>query len=225
MHDQFDDSGSAIDLARPAGPIASPRPISGSHSWLWAVLLVFLGLGLYWLLESAQIADRVQNRFAGVESGDAQRIRQYNRRLDRLEERMTAFIADSVENRLRTLEKNVESGNVGAGEIGAVQELKNEVKLLETYSAGKSGDLTDPARMDHPRFRPTPGSEQAASLAGMVDEVAKLKTLLYLGLGSCGAGLLAIGGYWWRDRSRAVRRLPKHLSEMPLLPVAKREDR
>jgi hypothetical protein len=222
MHEQFDNSNSVIDLTGRSGALASPH--SPHRAWVWVALLVFLGLGLYLLLESTQIASRVQSKFVGVESGDAQRIREYNQRLEVLQERMTSFIADSVDDRLRTLEKNVESGKVGATEIGAIQELKHEVKLLETYSAGKGGDFTDPSRMDHPRFQPTPGSRQAASLADMAGEISRLKTWLYLGLGSCGAGFLMIGSYWLRDRARMRRLLPKNLSEVPLLPSARREE-
>jgi hypothetical protein len=223
MQPKIDHSRPIMELPQHAQFMAVPALGLRLRFWAWAMMLALLGLGAFLLLDSTQTASRIQNKFTGMESSDAQKIRQYNQRLESLQERMTAFIADSVEDQLRALEKNVASGSVGAKEISAIQELKHEVKLLETYVAGKSGDLTDPMRMDHLRFQATPGSRQATSSAEFLEELLKLKQLAYLGLASCGLGFAMIGGYWWRSHER-VRSLPAAFSQTPQLSHAKPEE-
>ena len=180
-------------------------PPQAARYWALALAALMLAFSVYLFLNTSQLFERFQGRLAGVEDRDATRIRLYNEKLEALQNRMTVFVADSVETKLKTLEQNVALGSVGAQEIKTLEELKGEVKLLETYSAGKRANLTDPARLDHPRFQTTPGSEAAAGSGELLYEVTQMKRLLYLGIASCGFVGCMIGGYWWRITGRARR--------------------
>lgn len=197
-------------------------PAQAARFWALALMALMLALSLYLFLNTSQLVERFQGRLANVEDRDATRIRLYNEKLEALQNRMTVFVADSVETKLKTLEKNVTAGTVGSQEIKTLEELKGEVKLLETYSSGKRANLTDPARLDHARFQTTPGSEATAAGGDLLYEVSQMKRLLYLSIASCGLVGLMIGGYWWQITAR-VKRLASDRPRTPLL-VKKMED-
>jgi hypothetical protein len=190
--------------------------------WAWALMALLLALGLYLLLNTGQMLDRFQGRLAGVEDSDTVRIKQYNQQLEALQDRMASFVVDSVENKLKALDRNVTEGVVGAQEIKTLEELKGEVKLLEKYSVGRKGNLTDSSRLEHPRFQITPGTQNTPSSADLLNEVSQMKRLLYLGIASCGFVGCLLGGYWWQSHSR-IKRLSKELP-LPRLLAGKAEE-
>jgi hypothetical protein len=190
--------------------------------WVWAITALILALGIYLLLNTCQMLERFQGRLVSVEDSDTVRIKQYNQQLEALQDRMTSFVADSVENKLKALERNVTEGVVGAQEIKTLEELKGEVKLLEKYSAGRKGNLTDSSRLEHARFQITPGTGDTPSSADLLNEVSQMKRLLYLGIASCGFVGCLLGGYWWQSHSR-IRRLSKE-SSLPRLLVGKAKE-
>jgi hypothetical protein len=181
------------------------------------LLLLILAAGIF-LAANTQRFLASLGQPAQSESSDTAKIRRYNEKLERIQERMSAFIADSVEDRLRTLESNVSAGTVGAEEIRTVQELRNELRLLEDYSAGKSGDLTDSSRLEHTRFQTTPGSASAgAATTEILGEAVRIKYLLYFSIASCGLLGMMITGYWWQQNAR-MRRLAMSPQARRLLP-------
>lgn len=205
------------------GHVMLDAPSQRARYWALALMALMLAVSLYLFLSTSQMIERFQGRLVGVEDSDAVRIRQYNEKLESLQNRMTVFVADSVETKLKTLEKNVTAGTVGAQELKTLEELKGEVKLLENYSTGKRANLTDPARLDHARFQITPGTENTALAADdLLYEVTQMKRLLYLGIASCSFVGLMLGGYWWSG-SR-VKRLSSVMPRTPLLVRKAEED-
>ncbi|MBS1212649.1 MAG: hypothetical protein H6R26_1266 [Proteobacteria bacterium] len=176
------------------------------------LLMVLSGL-LLW--NSSHLLARFEPGATRV-GGDSDKIRLYSQQLASLQERMTGFIADSVETRLRALERNVAAGTVGAAEIKAFEDLRNELKLLESYTSGKDRFLIEPSLRDHPRFQMTPGSSQTISKGELFGEVVELKNLTYFSIASCGLVACMIGGYWWQQNARA-KRLEYALSRRALL--------
>jgi len=172
-------------------------------------------LGMYLLFHAGLFFKRFEDQLR-AESGDTAKIRIYNAQLESLQDRMTGFIAGSVETKLRALENSVAAGTVGAQEIRMFEELKNELKLLETYSAGKSGNFTDQTRLDHPRFQAAPGFGQPVPNGELLREVLQLKILLYFSIASCGLFGAMVCGYWWQQHSR-FKRLQAPFSGVALL--------
>ena len=207
MHESHENSRPSVNLVRREVSLTEPLFVVEAPAvriWLGLLLLSVLALGIFLFLNSQQLFSQFQAKFP-VETEDSAKIRHYNEQLALLQERMTAFIADSVENRLHTLEKNVASGEVGAQDIPNFEELRNELKLLETYADGKAGNLTDSSRLEHPRFQVTPGTQGGVANSDMIAELVQLKTLLYLSIASCGMVALMVGGYWWQHSSKIKR--------------------
>ena len=208
MQDHNNYNRPAVDLilrGRLPEQLMPDMPTQRLRYWALALVALMITLSLYLLLSTSQILGRIQVRLAQVEDSDTIRIRQYNQKLENLQDRMTVFVADSVETKLKSLERNVTDGSVGAQEIKILEELKGEVKLLENYSHGKGGKLTDSSRLDHPRFQITPGTQNTSSSGDLLYEVSQMKRLLYLSIASCGFVGFLVGGYWWQSNTRNKR--------------------
>ena len=219
MQDQHDYSRQVAHLIKPDRLPGFALPDMPSQRVRYCAILIMalmLAVSLYILLNAGFMLERFQGRLANVEDTDTVKIRQYNQKLEVIQERMTAFVADSVETKLKTLEKDVADGSVSDQEIKALEDLKGQVKLLETYSAGKGGNLTDTSRLDHVRFQITPGKLGAASSVDLLYEVSQMKRLLYFGIASCGFVGFLVGGFWWQSHSRA-KRLSREVSPPRLL--------
>lgn len=183
---------------------------------MFAMVLLFgmLLLSMYLLFHAGLFFKHFEDKLR-AESGDTAKIRIYNQQLASLQERMTGFIAGSVEAKLRTLEHSVASGTVGAQEIRMFEELRNELKLLETYSAGRSGNLTDQARLDHPRLQASPDFAAPDPNGELLREILQLKVLFYFSIASCSLVGAMVCAYWWQH-SR-VKRLQAPFSGVSLL--------
>lgn len=153
---------------------------------------------------------------------DGWRLRQYHRQMEVLEEKMAGYIADSVETKLHNIEQRVSAGSVGNDEIRQFEELKSELQLLQRYTVGKDGAVTDSARRDHPRLQPIPGSRIEPVQTEVLGELVQLKYLLYMGIASCGMMAMLVGGYWWQNEQRLRRRLTAPVV-LPLLPSRRQE--
>lgn len=218
MHERYDRSRPIVGLV--GRDIALREPLFQAHSRRGRIAaLVLLAcmavLGSYLFFRSGLFISHVQDSLRAA-SGDTDKIRIYNQQLESLQGKMAGFIADSVETKLRTLEKSVAAGTVGTEEFRTFEELKSELKLLETYSLGTSGNGMDQARLDHQRFQVLPGSRQTTSAGDLMREVLHLQNLFYLGIASCGMIGLLVGGYWWQHEARH-KRLHRNLSRARLL--------
>ena len=220
MQDQNKYDRQVLDVIRrdrlPGPAILPDLPWQRLRWWAWALMALLMTVSLYLLLNTGMMLDRFQGKLAGIEDNDTVKIRQYNQKLEVLQERMTAFVADSVETKLKTLEQNVADGSVTDLEIKTLEELKGEVRLLEKYSAGKGGNLADPSRLDHPRFQITPGTWNENLSIDLTAEVSQMKRLLYLGIASCGFVGFLLGGFWWQSHFR-VKRLYRDIPPPKLL--------
>ncbi len=220
MQDQNKYNRQVLDIIRrdrlPGPAILPDLPWQRLRYWAWALMASLMAVSLYLLLNTGTMLDRFQGRLAGIEDNDTVKIRQYNQKLEALQDRMTAFVADSVETKLKTLETKLADGSVTEQEIKTLEELKGQVRLLEKYSAGKGGNLADPSRLDHPRFQITPGTWHEELSIDLAAEVSQMKRLLYLGIASCGFVGFLLGGFWWQSHLR-VKRLYRDLSPPKLL--------
>jgi len=219
MHESYESSRPVVNLVR--RDMALREPLLGApsrrHRRIFAMILLagMLLLGIYLFLQTGLFLGHLEEKLR-VPNRDTAKIRIYNEQFESLQDRMTGFIAGSVETKLRMLEHSVASGTVGAQEIRTFEELKSELKLLETYAAGKVGNALDQSRFEHQRFQVSPGSSQSVSDGDLMRELSQLKNLFYFGIASCGVIAGLIGGYWWQHNARE-KRLQSHLSRTPLL--------
>lgn len=113
-----------------------------------------------------------------------------------LKGQFVGLLSGSIENKLRTLEENVRLGAVSES-LGAIEDLKNDVKALRSYSA--------------------PANESRVVInEQLLQEMSQLKRLVYLTLASCGLMVAAIAGIWFKQHKQltykemVTRYLGKH---------------
>ncbi len=100
-----------------------------------------------------------------------------------LKRQLVGLISGSIENKLATLEESIRLGTV-TNSLGTIEELKNDVKVLRTYSE-------------------TPKKENVVvSNEQLRQEMSQLKNLIYVSLASCGLMLAAFAGIWIKKRNR-----------------------
>lgn len=99
--------------------------------------------------------------------------------IDSLRGQLVGLVSDSIEGKLRVLEKSILNGS-DAVALGTIQNIRNEVKVLRSYSKPEKKELKN------------------VSSEMLLNEVFRLKNLIYLTLTSCGLLIAAIGGFWVR---------------------------
>lgn len=143
-------------------------------------------------------------------SGGGERLRAMGLQMDILRDRLHGLMADSVEIRLKSLERSIAAGKVNGDDLMVFQTLQNDLKTLESYERASGSPGLESALREHPRY-------QAAGLAtsgvlvnsDLLSEISRLRMLLYV----CVTGLLAAGGamagrYWISSRRHSALNNP-----------------
>lgn len=125
------------------------------------------------------------------ESGGSLRLDAVGQQMDILRNRLNGLMVDSVEIRLKALERNIASGQVRAEDLGAFQSLQNDLRLLQSSSADGNGAVPDSTALDHPRYQAAAiASAALMKNADVLKEISRLRTLLYF----CLTGFVACSG-------------------------------
>ncbi|KAF3981069.1 MAG: hypothetical protein HFP78_08515 [Methylococcales symbiont of Hymedesmia sp. n. MRB-2018] len=111
--------------------------------------------------------------------------------LNLLKGQFVGLVSGSIESKMRILEESIQMGHVNTS-LGAIQDLKNDIKVLQSYS---------PASVRRE------GKKQLSDR--VLKEVSQLKDLIYLTLTSCGLIIAAIGGIWIKNSFRLSQQLSK----------------
>ncbi len=114
--------------------------------------------------------------------------------INALKGQLVGLISGSIESKLRSLESSIQSGKVSSTDLGTIQDLKNDVKVLKTYSETGAGRLIAQPYLEQKRA--TAVNHQ------LLNEVSQLKDLIYFSIASCGLMLAAVGGIWLQGRHR-----------------------
>ncbi len=101
-----------------------------------------------------------------------------------LKEQMIGLVSGSIESKLRTLEDSIRMGTA-TNALGTIQDLKNDVKVLRTYS--------QPAEKN---------SKDAVVNEQLLQEMSQLRKLIYVSLASCGLMLAAVAGIWLKNANK-----------------------
>lgn len=101
-----------------------------------------------------------------------------------LKGQLVGLVSGSIESKLNALEESLRVGSVSSS-IGTIEDLKNDLKVLRTYSA-------EPAKK----------ANTAISNEQLMQEMSQLKRLIYVTLASCGLMLAAVAGIWIKNRNR-----------------------
>lgn len=183
-HSEADDApgqSPASNAVLPSAPAAPWRSIAFIVLLLAGVFALFLQFrGELETLESSVIR----------ESGGGERLRAMSRQMEVLRDRLHGLMADSVEIRLKTLERNLAAGKVNGDDLILFQTLQNDMQSLEAYAMAPNASGLDYAAREHPRFQPVGVAGTVLTHGEMLGEISRLRTLLYL----CLTGFLAAGG-------------------------------
>lgn len=154
------------------------------------VLLGFLLFPTNSLLRSYEA-----NQMSGQVYGNVPMNPAVSAEINTLKGQLVGLISGSIESRLRTLEVSIRSGNVSPSDLGTIQDLKNDVKVLKTYSETGAGRLiAKPYAVDK--------KEVYVTNHQLIKEVSQLKDLIYFSIASCGLMFAAVGGIWLQGRHR-----------------------
>jgi hypothetical protein len=138
----------------------------------------------------------------------------YQVELDALQGRLAGLMKDSVERKLRMLEKSVQNGDFGAEDLKLLEDLKTELAFLRNYAA-VGGDLQTLG--EHERYRMSPDASGIASTEKIDRELVEFKNLVYLGVAAFGVSALMLGGAWLHGEARWKLPPPPAAEGKPLL--------
>ncbi|MGJ0486075.1 MAG: hypothetical protein ACR65R_16295 [Methylomicrobium sp.] len=98
-----------------------------------------------------------------------------------LKGQVIGLVSGSIESKLRMLEDSIKMG-AAATSLGTIEDLKNDVKVLRSYSEPK------------PKVEQTAGTNEQ-----VLQEMSQLKRLIYASLTACGLMLAAVAGIWFKN--------------------------
>lgn len=98
-----------------------------------------------------------------------------------LKGQVIGLVSGSIESKLRALEDSIRAG-AAASSLGTIQDLRNDVKVLRTYSEPQEKAA-----------KPVASNEQ------VLREMSQLKRLIYASLAACGLLLAAVAGIWFKN--------------------------
>lgn len=143
---------------------------------LLTVLVAVLG---YFVVPPYQSGAYLKKQQGTLNAGEGNSV--LSTEVNALKGQVIGLVSGSIESKLRMLEDSIRMG-AAATSLGTIEDLKNDVKVLRSYS------------------EPKPKVEQAAGTNEQVlQEMSQLKRLIYVTLASCGLMLAAVAGIWFKN--------------------------
>ena len=196
--------------------MSTEQPLAGRPRWV--VPVSTLGLWLFGFLILAGLLTLFQELNGELDALEArlvqetggERLHTIGQQMDTLRDRLHGLMADSVEIRLKNLERNLAEGRVSPEDLKLFDTLQNDLKALETYAEASGGRSLEYESSEHPRYQhgaasattvTTTASAIPMPKADMLKEISRLRTLLYLCLtGLVGTGGVLVGRFWIQGR-------------------------
>jgi hypothetical protein len=200
-------------------PPARQRPVQ-VFAFLAFLLLIALTVVLY--LQVDGLLGRFETAASAPPARDPH-IAAIDRQLDALQGKFSVLLAESVETRLKTLEKNIDGGRVNPDDLRAFEELKRDLRLLEGYADEAGVQPFDYNLVEHDRYRRLPEAGPSSRTQALLGEVSELRSLVYLCIGGVAASTLMSAGFWWRERRRA-RSIGTDRFDWPRLPAPSNDE-
>lgn len=211
------DHPTTCDLA--SGRVADTPNLPDVPAAPWRVILFTLLLlagilSIFWQFH--QKLNSLESRLVLNASG-GERLQAMGQQMNLLRDRLHGLMADSVEIRLKSLERSIAAGKVTGDDLMVFQTLQRDLQSLESYALTPGSPGIDLAIPEHPRYHAagmTAGAPLASS-GDLLGEISRLRTLLYLCLtGVLAAGGLVVGRFWIGFRKPPSLR---HMDETPPL--------
>lgn len=206
-------------ICQPEGPWHPAPVVVGWRAKIVAFLALCLLLGsvLVLFVQVSGFLGHVETKLA-VESGGDSRLRAMSQHLGDLRGRFHGLLEESVETRLKELEKTVANGKVNFDDLKAFGELQKDIEALENYAIANGTQGFDYARREHDRFRALPGQTPVPRNDELLREAVELKNLVYFCAAGLATGTALMLGYYWVLQRRNARYLEAMSLRVPLLP-------
>ncbi len=147
------------------------------NRWLMATVICLMAAIVivgFFLLPSNNL-----NRYRKSDAADMNPV--LSAEVNTLKGQFVGIVSGSIESKLRSLEESVRLGTA-ANALGTIEDIKNDVKILRSYS------------------EPTSNEHLVMDNEQVLREMSQLKRLIYLTLGSCGLMFAAFMGIWLKKR-------------------------
>lgn len=182
---------------RLSGPPTAARAPAQHAAWLFGLLIasIILTIGYQLKLELDGLEARL------LQPAGNPRLDAISQQMSGLRGRLHGLMADSVEMRLKSLERNLATGHVNGDDLQVFQSLQRDLQSLETFAESPDGALMGVGQSDHPRYQAL-----AAAVPGLTGntellrEISRLRTLLYLCLTGLVVGGVVVGRLWIASR-------------------------
>jgi hypothetical protein len=162
-----------------------------------ALMAVILTLSSFLLSSSSDLVAELKQKQQMEITQDALKNPVTSTEVDALKSQLIGIVSGSIESKLKSLEKNIERGRPLTA-LETVKSLKNDVKVLRNYAK-------PPVVVVEKKPEMTTGN------AILLSEIAQLKKLTYMTLGSCGLMFAALAGIWVKGRRQLIAKVPEYL--------------
>lgn len=185
-------SGQQPVVLLPGSLITVNRVLFGLFACLMA-LIVMLGFLLF--PANSLLTDLEARQRAAAISSPVQHNPALSLEVNALKGQVVALISGAIESKLKTLEENIRADNVTAVDLGTIQEIKNDVKILRNYSDSSASALAE---------HKSDVANHAAMLNNgqLLNEFSQLKYLIYFSIASCSLMIATVGGVWLHNHYR-----------------------
>ena len=111
----------------------------GAYGWL---LIIGIIVTIYLVPRVARILDRQEEMMAAQAEG-MKKLPDLADRLAKLEKEISTLTTDSIDGRLRSVERTLQTGQLKPEEIASLSELRSDVLLLKTYMFRDARELVE----------------------------------------------------------------------------------
>jgi hypothetical protein len=186
-------------------------------AWVIFFSLIILALSCVLFFQVRNVLERFETPLIPDGPGRDTRITAIHQQMESLQGKFSVLLAESVEMKLKTLSKDIESGKVSAEDLRLFEELKSDLQLLEKYSANHAERRSlDSMLLEHPRFQQMAESRKLTPNPDWDIQVLRLKNLVYVCIAALVLTSLFLLGYWYRLR-RLIRRISPSTETSPIL--------
>jgi len=193
-----------------------PVQAAGQRPIVSGIVVFFLILALVFYQLHSRLADMESKLATNVAGGG--RLDAIGQQMEVLRNRLHGLLADSVEIRLKSLERDISLGKVSTEDLRLFDTLQNDLKALETYSSMAGSIGINEAVREHPRYQSLALASGGAMAHGeMLNEISRLRILLYLCLTALIAGGAVMAGRYWIESRRQSALLPPRVHKPALL--------
>ncbi|HAS8403095.1 MULTISPECIES: hypothetical protein [Vibrio] len=157
-------------------------------------LVVFIGIEL-----SKPIGGILNQyeRILAAEASGMERLPQLRKQIETLEKQMASLSSSSLENRLNTIEKAINTGDLSVEEIATLQQLKSDLQILKTYMFEDPEDLVKLKTLQRDYSELLSNQRAFMKEADIMREISFLQNMFYTMLGLFGILVSLVGGSWW----------------------------